>query len=176
MENRKYELPEFSSLSTAARPEKKAEPQKRKTRILQMPPREVPIQGRMLSTRQLLKYAAVTAVVVVVVGIVLSNKVRINELNSAIAAQEVKLSEADQKYSQLGMEARAKVNIRDVEEYATNELGMQLPEEYQVETVELAQGDKTVIHEGAGAGESKDMTREWTEIRTGATNILAYLG
>lgn len=128
-----------------------------------------------LNIRQILKYTALSVVAIAIIGTVLMNKVRINELGSNLSAEQAKLQEAEQKYSQLSMEARAKVNIRDVEAYAVNELGMQLPEGYQVETISLSEGDKTVIHQDEGTDDGQDMTKEWSEIKIAATNILAYL-
>jgi len=51
---------------------------------------------------------------------------------------------------------------------------MQLPEAYQVKPIVLGEGDKTVIHQDA-ATDGQDMSKEWSEIKVAAANILAYL-
>jgi len=125
--------------------------------------------------RTLMRGLLACAVMVGVVIIVMVNHVQLDALNAGIISKETVLMEAEQKYGQLNLEARARVNIRDVEEYANNELGMQLPERYQIEIMGRPEEDKTVLGDAGGEGAGRDRSGAWSEISVAAVNVLAYL-
>lgn len=169
---------DYSTQNSAARPLRKPErtPQK-KNNVVRLPKMEQPIYlfGRAMTTRTLMRGLLVCAALVAIVIVIILNKVRLDTLNAGIINQEALLKESQQKYGQLDLEARAKVNIRDVEEYANNELGMQLPEEYQIEIMGQPEGDKTVLGDAENTEAGRDMIRDWSEISAAAVNVLAYL-
>jgi|GEM_PF-5767568 len=169
---------DYSAQRSPARPQGNPDrmPQK-KNNVVPLPKTEQPVYlfGRAIMPRTLMRGILACAAMVAVVIVVMINHVQLDVLNAGIISKESILTESEQKYGQLSLEARARVNIRDVEEYANNDLGMQLPERYQIEIMGRPQEDKTVLGDADGEGAGSDRSGEWSELSISAVNVLAYL-
>ena len=66
----------------------------------------------------------------------------LTELNQQIAAQTNALADAQSENTRLSAQLDAKVSLRNVEEYATQALGMVSIDKSQITYVDLSEGDK----------------------------------
>ena len=88
------------------------------------------------------KVAAVLAILVAVVVTMLYSRAVLTELNQKIDRQKTLLDEAISEQTRLTVALEAKVSLRNVEEYATQKLGMTTMDKSQIIYVDLGEGEK----------------------------------
>ena len=88
------------------------------------------------------KTAAALALVAAFVVTMLYSRAVLTELNQQIAAQTNALADAQSENTRLSAQLDAKVSLRNVEEYATQALGMVSIDKSQITYVDLSEGDK----------------------------------
>ncbi len=86
--------------------------------------------------------AAALALVAAFVVTMLYSRAVLTELNQQIAAQTNALADAQSENTRLSAQLDAKVSLRNVEEYATQALGMVSIDKSQITYVDLSEGDK----------------------------------
>lgn len=109
----------------------------------------------------------VAASVIAVMGIMITSRVRLTEMDSIISQKQQQLVVLQSENTRLTDELASKTSIKSVEEYASNTLGMQKIEPSQIEYIQAASGDKTVLSdqrnesvlEAAGRAISKFFTQ-----------------
>ncbi|MGI6264177.1 MAG: cell division protein FtsL [Acutalibacteraceae bacterium] len=89
--------------------------------------------------------AAVAAVVIGFVGISLTSRVQLNEMNAIITARNEELQTLKDEYERLKTELASKTSAQAVSEYAVNELGMQKIEPHQIQYITVEDGDSVEI-------------------------------
>lgn len=80
-----------------------------------------------------------------VVGIVVTmlySRAVLTELSQQIASQTAKLEKEQSEFTRLSAELDAKISLRNVEDYATQTLGMLPIDKSQVTYVDLSEGEK----------------------------------
>ena len=89
-------------------------------------------------------YVATAALALVAAFVVtmLYSRAVLTELNQQIAAQTNALADAQSENTRLSAQLDAKVSLRNVEEYATQALGMVSIDKSQITYVDLSEGDK----------------------------------
>lgn len=88
------------------------------------------------------KTAAALALVAAFVVTMLYSRAVLTELNQQIAAQTNALADAQSENTRFSAQLDAKVSLRNVEEYATQALGMVSIDKSQITYVDLSEGDK----------------------------------
>ncbi|MBC7765082.1 MAG: hypothetical protein H7Y41_01260 [Hyphomonadaceae bacterium] len=69
----------------------------------------------------------------------------IGEMNSKIAHQKKEIASLERGIQQARVQMEYAVDLKKVEEYAKNTLGMQRPEKYQIVRMNLSQGDHAQV-------------------------------
>ena len=98
------------------------------------------VAGRRRS--RFLRYVAAAAVVVGIVVTMLYSRAVLTELSQQIAHQTSLLEKEQSEYTRLTAELDAKISLRNVEDYATQTLGMFPVDKSQVTYVDLSEGEK----------------------------------
>jgi cell division protein FtsL len=125
----------------------------------QEPEREKPVQTKTKTAVQIrresiasalraVKLFFVSAVLLVLFGLVLFSKVSLVSLENKTVEWEVKLKEAQSENTRLVMALNSSVSIEKVDAYAVSVLGMRKLERYQVRYFENRDGDKVVLAGG----------------------------
>lgn len=112
----------------------------------------------------------VAVVAVTVIGTMITTRVQLTELNSAINQRKTQLTELESEYKQLRAEMAAKTSAQSVDAYAA-EQGMQKVEPGQIEYITVDGGDKVQL---PGEGEQS----WWESVSSAIANFfsdLAYL-
>jgi len=104
-----------------------------------------------------LRTTALIIMITLALGFSIYNRAILNEISNDIAYQTKQLNTLKLENDRLTAELNAKVSMRNIEEYATAELGMSKPEPYQMNYIKLSQQDKaevlsTGIHENLLSG------------------------
>lgn len=109
--------------------------------------------------------AAVAAMVIVT----LCGYAKLTELNRQIANQCSKLDEVQSEVTRLSAELEAKMSLRNIEDFATQRLGMSSFDKSQITYIELSQGDKVELTE-----ESPE--KNWLDvIQEAISNVEEYI-
>lgn len=120
-------------------------------------------------TRSAMKIAMVMFAIVAMVVVTLCSYAKLTELNRQLANRCNELEEAKSEVTRLSTELEAKMSLRNIEEYATQRLGMASFDKSQITYVELSQGDKVELTE-----ESPNKT--WIdEIEEAISNVQEYI-
>ena len=93
-------------------------------------------------TATVLGIVAAAAVVVGIVVTMLYSRAVLTELSQQIAHQTSLLEKEQSEYTRLTAELDAKISLRNVEDYATQTLGMFPVDKCQVTYVDLSEGEK----------------------------------
>ena len=93
------------------------------------------------------KAVSAIAVVVSVICMMLYGRAELTELTKQVGDYNDSYQELSSEYTRLSAELEGKVSLRNVEETAKNELGLSKVQSYQVEYVNMDEGDG---FEGAG--------------------------
>lgn len=129
---------------------------RRRGRVLQMPERNRRVQTAkyvvpVYSPIKAIVTAFVIAMMVASLAAVLSTDAKINEVNNSIINLDEQISRQQSQIITLKMDIEESMSIKNIEEYAINELGMQKVSRNQVEYIRLNTEDKI---EGATGKES----------------------
>lgn len=93
----------------------------------------------------MIKTAVVFIMVMGIVAAILYNNMVLTELTSEIENTETRYEQLKNEYRLMQMEIESKTSLRTVEEIAKNELGMSKVESYQVQYIDLSEGDRVVM-------------------------------
>ncbi len=145
--------PRVVSNSTAA-PKLKPNPQKTPKLELVKTPKQSKAQVQMemhKSAMQARKVFAIAVTVLVFFSMVLYSRVQLDEVNREINSIEnsIKLAESDS--IKLNNMLSSMISMNNVEDYATNVLGMSKVQDYQVVYVDLSASDQVVMANGENA-------------------------
>lgn len=151
-----YAFDLFEPAAAAAAPQRKEAPRK-------APPlRKVPAKtGKQVRTEQRSSFlrsvfvVVFAAVTLSVIALQLSSFAKQYELKRQIAAAEAALQVAQSENVRLHSELNGITSIDKITRYATEELGMVKAENYQVECIDLSEGD-AVLFSGASHARSGD--------------------
>lgn len=89
-----------------------------------------------------LKITAALAVVIAIVAVMLYNRAMLTELTVKINSANKELAEMQSENTRLQAELESKISLRNVEDYATQTLGLAKMDKYQIEYIDLNEGDK----------------------------------
>lgn len=126
-------------------------------------PKAVPVRRR--NTAKLLKILAVTAICGFLAGALLYSNATLAELNSNAVALQKQLDKLEDDKMRMDIELDSRVSMKAIDEYITDELGMVKVEKYQVNYVNLSEGDTMTVADNGGW---------WSEIRAFFTGIKEY--
>ncbi|MGN0453322.1 MAG: septum formation initiator family protein [Ruminococcus sp.] len=150
MNSRGYDLSLFETHGTAV---PKPQPQKVKKKNTKNNIVELPKMSDDKSARRkhnvkgLLIGFAMSAVIVLLLGFLVSGQVRLAELNQQISVAETELSHRVSEYTQMQSKVVGTLSTSAIEEYARTELGMTKATNQQKEYISLSQGDKAEVFE-----------------------------
>ena len=123
-----YDLDNFRTRTPRAR-------SKKPTLTVTRPSRSVRARRRLATA---MKVAAVIAIGVAVVVMMLYYRAVLTELTLQISSERTKLNEEISEGTRLAAELESKVSLRNVEEYATQKLGMAPLDKSQITYINLA--------------------------------------
>ena len=96
--------------------------------------------------------AVVSAVVIGVVGVTLTSRAQLNEMNSVINEKQEELKTLQEEYKRLKSDLDQKTSAQAVEDYAENVLGMQKIESNQIQYITVEDSDKVEVNETEDTG------------------------
>ena len=139
------------SYNGSAAPKVRPEPQKKpqlelvkKTRLTAQQMR----QQTAAETRKTIKVMSVAMAILMFMALAIYSRVKLDEINREISSVEKKIELAQSDAVKLNNELNAIVSINNVEEYATNELGMTKIQDYQVYYIDMSSQDYVAIANG----------------------------
>ncbi len=139
------------SYNGSAAPKVKPEPQKKpqlelvkKTRLTAQQMR----QQTAAETRKTIKVMSVAMAILMFMALAIYSRVKLDEINREISSVEKKIELAQSDAVKLNNELNAIVSINNVEEYATNELGMTKIQDYQVYYIDMSSQDYVAVANG----------------------------
>lgn len=112
---------------------------------------EAVAQNKKLKIFKVAGILSVSAVAVVLVGIIIMGQVQLTELNQKISNAEEDLKEKQSLYIQTQMKVEAKYSSDIVEESAQGSLGMSKADSYQKEYITIEGGDKAEVSDSEGS-------------------------
>jgi len=95
--------------------------------------------------RGLIRTFSTITVMIILFGAMLYIQAQINEVNIEINKMNVKIDEEQSKQTRLLLSLESRMSLSEVEKYATEILGMKKVEGFQINYVQMTQGDKIVI-------------------------------
>lgn len=147
--------------------ETKQRAQVRKPRLtVARPNHRAKVRAKVGATLKLLATVAVLAGVVISM---LYSRALLTELSAQISKQNALLDEYKSESTRLSAELESKISLRNVEDYATQTLGMYAMDKGQVTYVNLCDGDKIEL-----TSESPKQTL-LDRIRLSINNVQAYI-
>ncbi len=111
-------------------------------------------------TKRAIKIMAIATAVLMFMALAIYSRVQLDEINREIASIENKIELAESDAIKLNNELNSIVSINNVENYATNELGMVKVQDYQVVYVDLSQSDYVEKANGKETGKSSVIIEE----------------
>lgn len=116
-----------------------------------------------------LRLACTALAVVSMLAVMLYNNATLTELTEEYNAQSTRYEELKSEGVRLQSELEGKMSLRNVEDYASANMGLSKTEAYQIEYVQLNKGDRVVLAQSpANAG-------PWGRIQEGFQAFLEYL-
>ncbi len=97
---------------------------------------------------QAIKLMAIATVLFLVLGFQIYSHVRVEELNRQIETTNSSISVMQSENTKLKMDLNASASLDKVEDYAVNELGMVKVQNYQVNYLNLSDGDTVEVSGG----------------------------
>lgn len=134
--------------------------------VIAKPSKKARARARMGAT---IKFLATVAVLAGVVIFMLYSRALLTELNAQISRQNAMLDEYKSESTRLSAELESKISLRNVEDYATQTLGMYAMDKGQVSYVNLCEGDKIEL-----TNQSPKMTI-LDHIRLSVKNVQEYI-
>lgn len=116
-----------------------------------------------------IKTTAVVVILVAVVVTMLYSRAVLTEVSQKISAAATELEEAKSEGTRLSAELESKVSLRNVEEYATQVLGMSALNKQQVTYVDMGKGDQIEL-----TAASPKLTI-FDRIRLAVSNVQEYI-
>lgn len=92
-----------------------------------------------------LRTVVVFVMVMGILAAILYNNMILTELTSEIERSEAQYEQLKNEYRLMQMELESQTSLRTVEEIAKNELGMSKVEDYQVQYIDLSEGDRVIM-------------------------------
>ncbi len=139
------------SYNGSAAPKVKPAPQKKpqlelvkKTRLTAQQVR----QQTAAETRKTIKVMCVAMAILMFMALAIYSRLKLDEINREISSVEKKIELAQSDAVKLNNELNAIVSINNVEEYATNELGMTKIQDYQVYYIDMSSDDYVAVVNG----------------------------
>lgn len=83
--------------------------------------------------------------VLLIASTVITSQVHLTELTESCTTVATELSQSQSEYTQLEMGVESKLSLQQVENYATNVLGMTYTEPYQLQYINLSSEDRAEI-------------------------------
>ena len=105
-------------------------------------------------TRKTIKVMCVAMAVLMFMALAIYSRVKLDEINREISSVEKKIELAQSDAVKLNNELNAIVSINNVEEYATNELGMTKIQDYQVYYIDMSSQDYVAVANGESINNS----------------------
>ena len=118
------------------RPEKKLEEKKKP---------QPPTLKSGLTPAMVVKGALVTLIIAFAVGMMLYSRVQLTQIDDQINKETKQFNELKGDEIRLNVALDSRVSLKNVEDYATNTLGLRMREKYQVQYVTLSMGDKVEV-------------------------------
>lgn len=87
----------------------------------------------------------VASSVIAIMGLMITSRVKLTEMDSMISQRQQQLVVLQSENTRLTDELASKTSTKNVDDYASNTLGMQKVEPSQIEYIQAASGDKTVL-------------------------------
>ena len=100
------------------------------------------------SSAQAIRFLAVAAVFFVIISFQIYSHVKVEQLDREIAAVNSEISVVQSENTRLKMQLDANVSLAQVDDYATNVLGMVKVKDYQVNYVNLQEQDSVTVGGG----------------------------
>lgn len=117
-----------------------------------------------------LKITACLALVITVLVTMLYSRAVLTELSRQIEVETENLNNEISEGTRLNAELESKVSLRNVEEYATQKLGMATMDKEQVTYVDLSEGDKIELTQ------SSPKQTIFDRIQLAISNVKEYMG
>ena len=114
------------------------------------------------------KVAAIIAVVLAITGMMIYSQVVLTELGAQTTELNAELEKLQSENVRKTTELEGKMSLKNIEEYAVDELGLVKQEQSQVEYVNLSGGNKVEIKQ-------KLDDSLWGKIKQSIQNLLEYL-
>lgn len=114
------------------------------------------------------KVAAIIAVVLAITGMMIYSQVVLTELGAQTTELNAELEKLQSENVRKTTELEGKMSLKNIEEYAVDELGLIKQEQSQVEYVNLSGGNKVEIKQ-------KQDDSLWGKIKQSIQNLLEYL-
>lgn len=116
----------------------------------------------------MVKAGMVFLTAIAIIAAIIYNNVILTELTAEIQAAKAELEMLESENRRMQVEFESKVSLRNIEEVASETLGMAKIESYQVEYVDLCGGDQVRVAQKTEPG-------VFEKIRMWADSILEYL-
>jgi cell division protein FtsL len=150
------------SYNGSAAPKMKPAPQRRPKLELVQKTRQTAAQVRQQTsadTKRAIKIMFISIAILMFMAVAIYSRVQLDEINREIKSVEKKIELAESDSIKINNELNAIVSINNVEDYATNELGMVKVQDYQVVYVDLSAEDYVAKANGKDTGLSKVINR-----------------
>ena len=106
---------------------------------------------------------------VAALAVMLYNNAVLTELTEEYNMQSARYEELKSEGVRLQSELEGKMSLRNVEEYASGEMGLSKTEPYQIEYVQLSKGDRVVLTKNS------PNPGIWEKMKGGFQSFLEYL-
>jgi len=139
-------------------PSRKAQSQTQTLRVVITPAR----QRRMAENRAFAVHAVLSIIFLVgLAALMLYSRAILAAVNEDIGTQTELLSSLNGEYTRLQTELDAKISLRNIEEYASTNLGMSKVEQDQVQYVNVEQGESVTLYHSTGENSFVERLRQW---------------
>ena len=155
-----YDFSRFeTSKQAAASPKHKPVPEKEQPfRVVVTPARQRQMaQRRALAVHLVLSVILLTGLTVAM----LYSRAILATVNEAISVKTAELNTLNGEYTRLQTELDAKISLRNIEEYASTNLGMSKVEQDQVQYVNVEQGESVTLYRSTGENSLVERVRQW---------------
>ena len=137
--------------------EKPSKKQQNRNNVIELPKKELERNRRRHPhSLRAVGVVCVLTLMLTIIGSVVFNQVQLNELTTQITQAEAQLSHAESTHTQLQMRASSSMTLSDVEEFASEQLGMGKIGKNQVTYITLTEGDQGSVVQPGGSGSLLD--------------------
>ncbi len=157
-----YDLSRFEQTAPRVKPQQHQQPQ---LKVVKTSTRAKAKTKRMLA---MFKVAFCAIALVTVAATVVYTRAVLTEVGESINMASKELKELKSENGRLAAELESKLSLRNVEEYATVNLGLSKIEQDQIEYVNLSEGDKIELAQ-TGEPNLLDKLEAWFD------NVMAYI-